>query len=114
MTIKNKEILWIDELDSKFHPFLFQTIVKFFNSNKFNHRGAQLLFTTHSTQLLKEKLLRRDQILTIEKKSTGESIVHGAHEKSSRADISQEKQYFSGKYGAIKRIDLTSTQLDLF
>jgi AAA15 family ATPase/GTPase len=112
--IKNKHILWIDELDSKFHPLLFQTIIKFFNSNKFNHRGSQMIFTTHSTQLLKEKILRRDQIFTMNKEETGESTIKGVHNLSSRMDISHEKQYFDGKYGGIQKIDLDNLQLDLF
>jgi AAA15 family ATPase/GTPase len=112
--IKNKQILWIDELDSRFHPLLFQTIISFFNSNKFNHRGAQMIFTTHSTQLLKQRTIRRDQIFTVNKSITGESTIQGAHESSSRKDISHEKQYFDGKYGGIQKIDLDNLQLDLF
>jgi AAA15 family ATPase/GTPase len=112
--IKNNHILWIDELDSKFHPLLFETIIKFFNSNKFNHKGAQMIFTTHSTQLLKEITLRRDQIFTMNKEHTGESTIQSIHTFSSRTDISHERQYFSGKYGGIQKIDLDDLQLDLF
>jgi AAA15 family ATPase/GTPase len=112
--IKNNHILWIDELDSKFHPLLFQTIIKFFNSNKFNHKGAQMIFTTHSTQLLKEITIRRDQIFTMNKEETGESTIKSVHQFTSRTDISHERQYFDGKYGGIQKIDLDNLQLDLF
>jgi uncharacterized protein len=114
IAIKNKQILWIDELDSRFHPLLFQTIIIFFNSNKYNHKGAQMIFTTHSTQLLKHRTFRRDQIFTLNKNVTGESTIQGARETSSRRDISHEKQYFDGKYGGIQKIDLDNLQLDLF
>jgi uncharacterized protein len=112
--IKNSQILWVDELDGKFHPLLFHTIVRFFNSNKFNHRGAQLIFTTHNTHLLKDKVLRRDQVFSIEKDERGESKIIGAYSANVRMDISYEKQYFDNKFGGIKKIDLTDTQLDLF
>ncbi len=112
--IRNKEIIWADELDSKMHPLLFETIVRFFNSNKFNHRGAQLIFTTHSTQLLKEKVLRRDQIFTVDKNDFGESTLKGLHTTNVRIDASHEKDYLTGKYGGIQKLDLEGAQLDLF
>lgn len=112
--IKKREILWVDELDAKFHPTLFHTIIKFFNSNKFNHKGAQLIFTTHNTQILKDKSLRRDQIYTVDKNELGESSIKAAFQSNVRSDISYEKQYFDGKYGGIQKINLEDTQLDLF
>jgi len=112
--IKNKDIVWADELDSKFHPLLFETIIKFFNSNKFNHIGAQLVFTTHSTQLLKEKILRRDQIFTIDKNEFGESLIKGINTSNVRIDASHEKDYLSGKYGGVQKLDLEVAQLNLF
>lgn len=113
-TIKNRQILWVDELDARFHPELFETIVKFFNSNKFNHRGAQLIFTTHNTHLLKGKLLRRDQIYTFDKNEYGESLIKGAHSANIRIDASHEKEYFEGKMGGIQKLDFNSAQLNLF
>lgn len=113
-TIKNKEILWVDELDSKFHSLLFETIIKFFNSHKFNHKGSQLIFTTHNTQLLKEKILRRDQIYTMNKTTQGESYISNAARSNIRMDISYEKQYFDGKFGGIQKINLEDSQLNLF
>jgi len=112
--IKNKQIIWADELDSKFHPLLFETIIKFFNSNKFNHRGAQLIFTSHNTQLLKEKVLRRDQIFTVDKNQLGESSIKGIHTTNVRIDASHEKEYLSGKYGGVQKIDFETAQLNLF
>jgi AAA15 family ATPase/GTPase len=112
--IKNKQILWVDELDSKFHSLLFETIVRFFNSNKFNHRGAQMIFTSHNTHLLKENILRRDQIYTITKNQFGESAINGKLVSKIRIDASHEKEYFSGSLGGIEKINLDGLQLDLF
>ena len=112
--IKNKEIIWADELDSKFHPLLFETIIRFFNSNKFNHRGAQLIFTSHSTQLLREKILRRDQVFTVDRNEFGESTIKGIHTVNVRIDASHEKDYLSGKYGGVQKLDFNNAQLNLF
>jgi hypothetical protein len=112
--IKNKQILWVDELDSKFHTLLFETIVNFFNSNKFNHRGAQFIFTTHNTHLLDQKLLRRDQIFTITKNKQGESTINGKLISKIRIDSSAEKEYFAGNLGGIEKINFDGLQLDLF
>lgn len=112
--IKNKEIIWADELDSKFHPLLFETIIKFFNSSKFNHHGAQLIFTSHSTQLLREKILRRDQVFTVNKNEFGESTIKGIHTVNVRIDASHEKDYLSGKYGGVQKLDFNNAQLNLF
>lgn len=114
MAIRNSNILWIDELDSKFHPLLFETIIKFFNSNRFNHKGSQLIFTTHSTQLLKEKILRRDQIYTVNKDTSGASTIKGMHNANVRIDAPYEKLYFDGKIGGIQKINLDDDQLSLF
>jgi AAA15 family ATPase/GTPase len=112
--IKNSQILWVDEFDSKFHPLLFEAIISFFNSNKFNHQGAQLIFTTHNTQLLKTKMLRRDQIVTVNKSEQGESTIKGVHTSNVRIDASHEREYFAGKFGGIQKLDLNTIQLNLF
>ncbi|OED42669.1 abortive phage infection protein, partial [Flavobacteriaceae bacterium (ex Bugula neritina AB1)] len=59
--------LVIDELDSKLHPILTQEIIKLFNNPETNPKNAQLIFTTHDTNLLGANLFRRDQIWFTEK-----------------------------------------------
>ncbi|GGA08602.1 hypothetical protein CYANOKiyG1_21360 [Okeania sp. KiyG1] len=59
-TLKNGEILIIDELDARLHPIITRTIIDLFNSNKTNPKNAQLIFTTHDTNLLSNKIFRRD------------------------------------------------------
>ena len=54
--------LIIDELGAKLHPTLLEHIVGLFNNAATNPRNAQLIFTTHDTNLLSSHLFRRDQI----------------------------------------------------
>jgi AAA15 family ATPase/GTPase len=103
-TLKNGNILVIDELDSRLHPLITRFIVKMFNSKETN---AQLIFATHDTNLLNKNIFRRDQIWFVEKDIYGAtdlySLVEYKTEESAkvRNDASFEKDYILGKYGAI-------------
>lgn len=93
--IANKRILLFDELDSRFHFGLYETLVHFFNDPKINPKGSQLLFTSHNTTLLKGNKIRRDQLYSIQKSDRGSSQLQRFHEKGNtlRTDASIEKEY---------------------
>lgn len=65
-TLRHGRILFVDELDSQLHPLLSRRIVNLFNCPETNSHGAQLIFTSHDTNLLSKKLLRRDQVVFVE------------------------------------------------
>lgn len=99
-SLNEKRVLVIDEFDARFHPLLTQKIIELFNSKE--NKGAQLIVTTHNTNLLSPKLLRRDQIEFVEKDSYGVSQLYSLAEfKGIRNNASFEKDYIHGKYGAI-------------
>lgn len=106
-----RKILWIDELDSRFHEHLLKTIIGLFNSKINNPNGAQLICTCHNTSLLK-KMLRRDQMIFAERNEFGATTINTLYFKDPgiRNDASFDKDYSSGKYGAIPKLQ----QLDLF
>ena len=60
--LNNKRVVIVDELDRSLHPYLVEMIVQMFNDSDINKNGAQLIFNTHDTNLLKLNILRRDQI----------------------------------------------------
>jgi hypothetical protein len=102
--------LIIDELDSKLHPILTQEIIKLFNNSETNPRNAQLIFTTHDTNLLGANLFRRDQIWFTEKDDFEATDMYSLLEfkdedgKTIRKDRSFEADYIRGRYGAIPYI----------
>lgn len=99
-SLKEGTPLLIDEFDSRFHPLLTKKIVELYNS--IGNKKAQLIFTTHDTNLLSSDLLRRDQIDFVEKDKYGASHLYTLVEiKGVRNDASFEKDYIQGKYGAI-------------
>lgn len=98
--LNEKRVLVMDEFDARFHPLLTRKIVELFNSD--SNKGCQFVFATHDTNLLNAKLLRRDQICFVEKDKYGASHLYSLVDfKGVRNDASFEKDYVSGKYGAI-------------
>lgn len=102
--IKQGQLIIIDEIDSKFHSLLLRLIIEFYNDAKVNVNGSQMIFTTHNTILLND-ILRRDQIVFIEKNEFGESSIKKAHssENPIRIDSSIEKEYRKGKIGGVSK-----------
>ncbi len=106
-TLKNGQSVFIDELDAQLHPLLTHKLVNLFNSSNYNKNGAQLIFTTHETNLLSKKLLRRDQIMFVEKGEramthlTPMMSITFENGTKPRTDSNYEKNYLEGKYGAI-------------
>lgn len=92
----------IDELDMKLHTLLVKKLIEMFLDPDINKRNAQLIFTTHDTNLLDSNLLRRDQIYFVEKKEDKSTALYSLYDFGGvRKNISIEKGYLQGKYGAI-------------
>ena len=105
-TIRNGGVLIIDEFGTSLHTQLSVELLKLFYST-INMSSAQLIITTHDTNLLRKDLLRRDQIWFTEKSSEGASDLYSLVEykinqaNSVRNDASFSKDYLLGRYGAI-------------
>ncbi len=99
-------VLIIDEMEARLHPLLTQGLIRLFNSLETNPKHAQLIFTTHDTNLLSNKLFRRDQIWFVEKDTFNASHLYSLAElkvdnSKVRNDASFEEDYLQGRYGAI-------------
>lgn len=100
-TLANGGLLVIDEFDARLHPKLTKRLVQLFNSNETNPQNAQLIFATHDTNLLSNKLLRRDQIWFAEKDKNQATKLYSLAEYKVRNDASYEADYIEGRYGAV-------------
>ncbi|MBD2454680.1 ATP-binding protein [Nostoc sp. FACHB-87] len=100
-TLKDGKTLIFDEFDARLHPLISKAIVTLFNSNETNYHNAQLIFMTHDTNLLTNKLFRRDQIWFTEKNKYGATDLYSLVEYKIRNDASFESDYIKGRYGAI-------------
>ena len=90
--LDNGKRLIIDEFDSKMHPLLTSKIISLFNSSKTNPRNAQLIFTTHDTNLLNAGLFRRDQIWFTQKDFYGATELYSLLEYKVRNNAPYEKE----------------------
>ena len=105
-TLRRGGILIIDEFGTSLHTKLSKEFLRLFQSS-LNLFGAQLIVTTHDTNLLHRDLLRRDQIWFTEKDLYGVSDLYSLVEykinqaSSVRNDASFSRDYLAGKYGAI-------------
>ena len=109
-TVVNGNILVIDELDAKMHPLLSKELVSLFNDVESNPESAQLVFSTHDTNLLSSGLLRRDQIWFTEKDARERTDIYNMMQivlpdgTKPRGDGNIERNYIQGRYGAIPYI----------
>lgn len=102
-------ILVIDELDASLHTYLVEDIIALFNSKSANEKGAQLIATTHDTNLLCGNLLRRDQIWFAEKDRSGATALYPLTDIRTRNTDNIESGYLEGRFGAVPfrgRLDL--------
>jgi AAA15 family ATPase/GTPase len=101
-------VIFLDEFDNSLHPDLAKFLIELFHNPKVNLNNSQLIFATHETTLLDNKIFRKDQIWFGEKNKFGEteffSIKDFKDLNNVRSDIPFDKWYRTGKFGAIPNI----------
>ena len=95
--IENSGMLLLDEFSSGFHNELETLLIKYFmNSSK----NSQLIFVSHSTNLLTNSLLRPDQIYSVSFNENGSRIKRFSSEKPREAQ-NLEKMYLGGVFDGV-------------
>ena len=98
----------IDELDASLHTHAAEALLALFCSPETNPKGAQLIATTHDTNLLNSPLLRRDQIWFTEKDRDGATRLYPLTDIRTRKGDDFERAYLQGRYGAVPSDDLVA------
>ena len=96
----SEKVYLIDEIDRSMHPLLSRMFLQAYLDDTNCGRG-QLIITTHESQLLDRKLLRRDEIWFAEKDKTGGSHIYSLAEFKVRNDLKLGKGYLDGRFGAV-------------
>lgn len=100
-------LLLVDEIERELHPMLVDYIVAKFQSKRTNPKGAQIIFTTHNTELMNMELLRKDQFYFVDKnEKDGSSELYSISDFTTRTTDNIRKGYLLGKYGATPNIEV--------
>lgn len=105
------KVLICDEIETGLHEYVVYRILEIFKQSK-QEEFAQLVFTTHDTNLLDSALFRRDQIWFTELKDNRATDLFSLAEiKNVRKGENLAKGYMNGKYGAIPMLSKSFSNL---
>ena len=100
--VKNKKGIIMDEFDMGLHTRLADFILDLIHASE----SSQLLFTSHNTNLIDVRRLRRDQIVFVNKTEEGTTDVYSLYDfKDFRENMDAEKGYLQGRFDAIPYVD---------
>lgn len=100
--VKNKKGILMDEFDMGFHTRLADYILDLIHASE----RSQLLFTSHNTNLIDVKRLRRDQIVFVNKSERGATEVYSLYDfKDFRENMDAEKAYIQGRFDAVPYVE---------
>jgi AAA15 family ATPase/GTPase len=110
-------VMIVDELDCSLHPNLTRKLIELYQSPSANSRGAQLIFTTHDSTLIDQRIFRRDQIYLVEKmRNRGSeyfSLYDFDNKDRPRNTEALQRNYLSGRYGAVPQFGPTFEDFQL-
>ena len=98
--LKTGGMVIVDELDLSLHTQAAAKLLGLFCSREHNPHGAQILATTHDTNLLESKCLRRDQVWFVSKTELGATEIYPLTDIRTRPSDNIEKGYLQGRFGA--------------
>ncbi len=98
--IQGGKVFIVDEMERSLHPSLIQQIINlFYKYSKDIH--SQLIFTTHESSLMNQKIFRKDEIWLMKKNSNGISSFGRIDDLYDvRFDKMLQNSYLNGEYGA--------------
>lgn len=100
--LEEGNVLCIDEFDLHLHPKECQYIVSLFNNAGANRKNAQLIVTTHATQIM--DYLGRNSIYLVGKNAKEETVV--GKPLLRKDDKRIEKKYLNNRFGGIPRVEI--------
>ncbi|GHU21363.1 hypothetical protein FACS189472_13960 [Alphaproteobacteria bacterium] len=92
----------VDELDASLHPLLLKEIIHMFKNKSYNSRKAQIIFSTHTTDILDYGLLKLSDVAIVDKTlQEGTVIKRLCDFDGVRNTTDFRKQYLEGRFSGI-------------
>ncbi len=100
--VRNRKSLMMDEFDMGLHTRLADFILDLIHASE----SSQLLFTSHNTNLIDMRRLRKDQVVFVNKLEDGSTDVYSLYDyKDFRENMDAEKGYIQGRFDAVPFVD---------
>lgn len=99
--LRTGSTLVLDEITTSLHTLLSSRLIRLFTDPETNPHAAQLMFSTHDTNLLSDQLLRRDEIWFTEKSAEGVTTVFPLTDIRTKNSDNIERGYLQGRFGAV-------------
>ena len=97
--IKNDMVYVVDEIERSIHPILIKDIVRKLSESE--TAKGQLLFTTHESGLLDQKIFRPDEIWFAQKDAEQATQLYPLSDFNIHNTANIENGYLNGRYGGI-------------
>jgi len=98
-------VVVVDELHNSLHPLILKYLVSLFHNKNINTKNAQLIFTTHETEILNQDIFRRDQVWFCDKDDTFVSQLIPLTDYKPRKSEKLSKGYLNGRYGGVPLLE---------
>lgn len=104
-SFKKGSVVILDEINAHLHTDLVNLILQLFHDDEVNAKGAQIIFSTHDTNILDSAYMRRDQIWFVSKEEGVSSLksLDEYDKRYIRHDGPFETFYRDGRLGALPR-----------
>ena len=100
--VRNRKTLMMDEFDMGLHTRLADFILDLIHASE----SSQLLFTSHNTNLIDMRRLRKDQVVFVNKLEDSSTDVYSLYDyKDFRENMDAEKGYIQGRFDAVPFVD---------
>ncbi len=98
--VKTNCMIILDEFSSGFHNELEECLIKYFNHYSDN---SQMFFTSHSTNILNNTIIRPDQVYSLSFKGKKGSVLKRFSDEMPREAQNTEKMYLNGVFDGMPR-----------
>lgn len=97
--LNEDKVFFIDEIERSVHPIMIKVIISKISEN--SSCKGQLIFTTHESCLLDQKILRADEIWFAQKDSDQATHIYPLSDFNIHKTANIELGYLNGRYGGI-------------